>query len=468
VKTGDVICNVGEYGSTAFLIQSGRYEVSVPKRTTKSQDSVAAPSWFSKLFGGSTPSVSRDLQRVDELDQEDLIFGEMSCLSSYPRNATVKAISPGTLYIIRRNVLYNLQRNPTARQILNKVYLERAVFNQVRDVSLFESLSPQEREACHEILLAESKLVSLDPGQTVFRQGERPDAFYMVRIGHVKLSQTFAGQERVLTYLNPNKLFGESAFTLELPEFANDANIPEELRGRRTATAAALDDVELVRVPAETFRKLLAKFPSFKQRCVETTREVLDFSKQQRQKVEHTTLDSFTEQGLFNAQRMLVIDLESCTRCDECTRACSDTHEGISRLIREGQRFDKYLVASSCRSCTDPYCLVGCPVDAIHREGNYLQIDIESHCIGCGLCANNCPYGNINMVTKGLDWITDPSGATTKQVAVSRHKATTCDLCSSVVGKGEEVSCVYACPHHAAFRMNGSELFKIVEADRRA
>ena len=71
--------------------------------------------------------------------------------------------------------------------------------------------------------------------------------------------------------------------------------------------------------------------------------------------------------------------------------------DGITRLIRDGLRIDKWLVASSCRSCSDPYCLVGCPVDAIHRDGQGKQIQIESHCIGCGICANNCPYGNINM-----------------------------------------------------------------------
>ena len=40
--------------------------------------------------------------------------------------------------------------------------------------------------------------------------------------------------------------------------------------------------------------------------------------------------------------------------------------------------------------------MIGCPVDAIHR-GRHQQIVIEDHCIGCGLCAQNCPYGNISM-----------------------------------------------------------------------
>ncbi len=169
-----------------------------------------------------------------------------------------------------------------------------------------------------------------------------------------------------------------------------------------------------------------------------------------------------------------MLDLDACTRCDECTKACSDTHGGITRLIREGLRFDRWLVASSCRSCTDPYCLVGCPVDAIHRrdphagntrrgaaseqspETQRLEIQIENHCIGCGLCASNCPYGNINM--HGTSQAVDAWGR-----AVITYRATTCDLCGDIVGnRWREVSCVYACPHDAAFRLRGDELLGLV------
>ena len=108
-------------------------------------------------------------------------------------------------------------------------------------------------------------------------------------------------------------------------------------------------------------------------------------------------LETFLDQGLMNAQNLLVLDLVKCTRCDECTKACADTHQGVTRLIREGLRFDKFLVASSCRSCLDPYCMIGCPVGSIRRKLTS-EIVIENWCIGCGLCAENCPYGNINMV----------------------------------------------------------------------
>ena len=166
--------------------------------------------------------------------------------------------------------------------------------------------------------------------------------------------------------------------------------------------------------------------------------------------------------------------MDLCTRCDECTKGCIAQHGDdshgipITRLLRDGRRFGDYLVATSCRSCADPHCMSGCPVDSIHR-GKHLQIVIEDHCIGCGLCASNCPYGNIFMVPNRRRSIEVPDpyrpGATTR---IAQLKAATCDLCDA---EGERSSprpqCVAACPHEAASRVTGPELLELVK-DRRA
>ena len=50
--------------------------------------------------------------------------------------------------------------------------------------------------------------------------------------------------------------------------------------------------------------------------------------------------------------------------------------------------------------------------------------------------------------------------------AIVQQKATTCDLCRDVIKPGQDPSCVYACPHNAAFRMSGPELLERVTGIR--
>jgi Fe-S-cluster-containing hydrogenase component 2 len=104
--------------------------------------------------------------------------------------------------------------------------------------------------------------------------------------------------------------------------------------------------------------------------------------------------------------------------------------------------------------------MVGCPVGSIRRR-NSREIIIEDWCIGCGLCANNCPYGNINMHPFPTGKY-EENPETKRQIPIVQQKATTCDLCSELDG---QPSCVYACPHDAAHRMTGAELLHRVEAE---
>jgi CRP-like cAMP-binding protein/Fe-S-cluster-containing dehydrogenase component len=377
----------------------------------------------------------------------------MTCLNHYPRSATVRCIEAGEVLEIDRNILYALQRNRTAREIFDKAYRERVLENHLSGLQLFSGLEESQRAECIQFLRNRVDLLRVDKGQVIFRQGERADHFYSVRLGFVKVSQLFAGQERVSDYLGPGGSFGEIGLLSTSIDLGLAGKTPPV--GLRTATCAALDDVELVRIRGEDFRALLDRYPVARDKMVERAKRLVARDVESRQSLERP-LGEFLEQGLFNAQKLLVLDLDACTRCDECTRACADTHDGVTRLIREGLRYDKFLVASSCRSCLDPYCLVGCPVDSIHRrprgnDQNSLEIVIESWCIGCGQCAKNCPYGNINM--QQLAQASAPQ-------AVS-IKATTCDLCRDVVSADKDPSCVYACPHNAAFRMSGPELLKL-------
>jgi Fe-S-cluster-containing dehydrogenase component len=227
-----------------------------------------------------------------------------------------------------------------------------------------------------------------------------------------------------------------------------------------------MDHVDLLRIDGGAFQEVLqliersghklldlAGNPVLEQ-LEQSAAKSLVANEASRTRMEQVPLDEFLRQGLMEAQSVLVLDLEKCTRCDECSKACVDAHPptrddpvSVTRLIRDGLRFDKYLVASSCRACLDPYCMVGCPVGSIHRDKNGTVL-IEDWCVGCGLCERNCPYGNIKMhETQG------------RATATARQRATTCDHC---VGLDGQPSCVYACPHDAAHRMTGNELIELV------
>jgi CRP-like cAMP-binding protein/formate hydrogenlyase subunit 6/NADH:ubiquinone oxidoreductase subunit I len=476
-KKGDVICREGTFGSSAFLMEKGRFEVRIQSPLSHvKKEKGGLFGLFSRFASGL---VSRDLDHRDEesqsrfihigdapvslalgdpvavLDAHDVIFGEMTCMSQYPRAATVTAAEDCTVLEILRNVLYMLQRSKASKAVLDDVYRRRALDSHLRGVTTFAKVLRVRDQFTRfvDFLRPRVKLFRLHPGQVVFRQGDPADHFYMVRVGFVKVSENRSGGEHVLNYIGPGGYFGEIGLLSHIPEV--QAKVAP---GVRTATCSALDHVELVRVTGEDFLALLTQFPQLRNEFIEEALSHIDDNEKNRNRLVSEPLSEFLSQGLMNAQSILVLDLEKCTRCDECTKACADVHDGVTRLIREGLRFDKFLVASSCRSCMDPYCMVGCPVGSIRRK-NSREIIIEDWCIGCGKCAENCPYGNINMHGFDTGRLGPDPLLPDRMIPIVQQKATTCDLCVDVDG---QPSCVYACPHDAAHRMSGRELLSLV------
>ena len=473
LQPGDVLCREGEYGATAFLIQRGKFEIQINKRGNKvAKPTAAKRGFFNRIFSGSgsfVPTLATGSDTANSSNAtkiyrgaEDVILGEMACLNRYPRTATVVAVEESEVIEIGSNVLYMLQRNGASRKVLNEAYRRHALNTDLSRIPICRTLSPEEVRS----LAQRVDLMSVEPGQPIFKEGDPGDDVFMVRLGYVKVSRMQGMRDQVVNYIGPGNLdgnigvFGEVAVLSKLyqnqlgDEFAA-LNYPI---GLRTSSCTALDHVELVRIPGELIKEIAESNEEFRKVLVERAETLLrrDIN---RDVSDNSMKANFVAQGLYNAQSLLVLDLESCTRCDECSKACADAHDGETRLVRDGLRFENFLVATSCRSCTDPYCLVGCPVNAIFREGDK-EIVIEDHCIGCGQCATNCPYGNITMYGHEDGYRQEGE----RKIPVIRQRATTCDQCKSIGGTPR---CVYACPHEAAFRMSGEQLTTLV-AERTA
>ncbi|MEP6809147.1 MAG: cyclic nucleotide-binding domain-containing protein, partial [Chthoniobacterales bacterium] len=466
------LCREGEPGNTAFIIKSGALEVGQSMHGGKKGGGIL----------GGMFNLARSPRFRIELTSADFVAGEMACLSGSPRAADVKVLRDAEIWEIRRNVLDRMMRLPSRRAKFESTYRNRSLNLVLQSSELFRDLGEEQFKEMVDHLRERLSFVRVRPGQMLFRQGEPANDLYLIRLGHVRVGvQRFENEVRVTTR-GPGTIFGEIGLLALSPQDVNrsadeiDRAIKAALEsggdqladvipnGLRTASCSALNYLELARLGREDFLEMARRFPVLRRRLVEQSLAAL-----RSETVSDPVVVDYVEQGLYEGQSILVLDMDLCTRCDECTKGCVREHGNeshglpITRLLRDGRRFGDFLIATSCRSCSDPHCMSGCPVDSIHR-GRHLQIVIEDHCIGCGLCASNCPYGNIFMVPnlRRTMEVSDgfESGERTRKAQL---KAATCDLCDAEGKRSTpQPQCVASCPHEAAARVTGPELLQQV------
>ena len=269
---------------------------------------------------------------------------------------------------------------------------------------------------------------------------------------------------RTLSYASRGEIIGEIAVLCKEDRSATCLAFTHPSSGQKAATQANLipQRVEAVRISADVLQELRARSMPFTQMVDDIVK-----SRRMRDQLAEKSATSvragsqtkeFDDLGLAWGQSLMVIDLDRCTRCQECVKACVNAHDdGRTRLYLDGPRFqNKYLIPVTCRKCLDPVCMIGCPVGAINR-GSSGEIQIADHCIGCSKCADQCPYGSIQMdlldtaqeLSPDLQDLLGP-GYVLRTV---QEKAVVCDQCSST--PSGQPSCVYACPHDAAIRVEG-------------
>ena len=502
-KNGEIIVRAGDYGSSAFLVLAGNARVVLDpglpvsllgrrKSQDKSLFQIVAQLWTNPRdpevrtpaeleqdagvkVGGEFKGVF--LQDVPRILDEHLtatmspgdFFGEIAALSRSARTSTIFAVGDATEMLeIRWQGLRDLLRfDDHLRHHIDRIYRERTLATHLREIPIFRRLNDEQLKRVIEQTqfgtygdydwsgdykrLVKEGTRSPEKETIIAQEGDYPNGVVLIRSGFARLSQKFGHGHRTLNYLSAGSEFGLREIA---HNWAHKDTVPFQHSLRVigythviVVPAPVMEEIVLPTVPRDQLPEFFtpAELAGPEQ---SESQQKLDAGA----KIGPELMEFLTENRYFNGTSTMVIDMERCTRCDDCVRACASANEGNPRFLRHGQTTGRIMVANSCMHCADPVCLIGCPTGAIHRGQTGGEVIVnQATCIGCSICSNNCPYEAIRMVE-----IREEDGAFMVDKDMKPIvKATKCDLCSDQLGGP---ACERSCPHGALKRMDMNNL----------
>ncbi|HEY1489666.1 MAG TPA: cyclic nucleotide-binding domain-containing protein [Verrucomicrobiae bacterium] len=503
-KRGEIIVREGDYGTSAFLVMSGKVRVvlgpelppSVLGRRVSARKGifrVLAQLWGNskepesispaqlkqdsrvtarragdevKIFLQDVPRIL-DEHRTATLERGDF-FGEIAALSRMPRTASIFAESEqAELLEIRWQGLRDLMKYDGALQKhIDEIYRARALEIALLEIPIFKKLSP---EGLKEVMAktefgtfgdydwsGDYKRLAQNTGDgqrkqepIIAEEGDYPNGVILIKAGFGRVSQKFGNGHRTLNYLGAGQIYGlqEIAHNWQNPQAPVPLQYTLRVIGYTHVIVIPTSVMESVVLPAFAPEELPPPvLPPTEEE--NTPPAAMDASA----KIGADMLEFLTENRLFNGTATMMIDMDRCTRCDDCVRACAAAHDNNPRFLRHGPVSGRMMVANACMHCVDPVCMIGCPTGAIHRDAFGGEVVINpATCIGCKSCFNNCPYDAIRMVETRDE---DGEFLIDKEMKPIL-KATKCDLCvEQITGP----SCQRACPHGALVRVNLNDL----------
>lgn len=500
-QDGEIIVREGDYGTSAFMVLSGSAEVVLQPDLPPSVVGRREPAkrgFFkavAQLWGNSKEDeVERQKVKVrrragsDEhhIFLQDIpvilskhktatihagsFFGEIAALSRMPRTSTIFARGPSTeLFEIRWQGLRDLMRyDVRVREYIDAIYRERALSTYLAEIPFMKYLSEEAKQQVMAATqfetygdydwsgeykkLSQSGAAAAAKEQVVASEGDYPNSVVMIRAGFARMTQRVGDGHRTLNYLGSGRTYGfeELAHNWRKP----DSPVPLQYSLRvlgythvLVIPAAVIEEHVLPAIPEGELPPLI-ETESQDTSSPFALKEEPAVAAETAPRVGPDLMEFLTQNRFFNGTETMVIDMDRCTRCDDCVRACASTHDNNPRFLRHGPIHDNIMVAQACMHCADPVCMVGCPTGAIHRDAFEGEVVINpATCIGCTTCANNCPYEAIRMVEQRSRDGEILVASDAKPIV----KATKCDLCIDQYGGP---ACERACPHDALKRMN--------------
>lgn len=336
-------------------------------------------------------------------------FGEMAVLAGVQRSATVKVAAdaqPALVLEFTRPALRLLRKFPEFGKVLDRSYRNYGLDLLLNEIKEFD---PQHFDSELIKQLGDAaRFVVYEKDHVLFRTGDPINRLVFMRTGWIQrvAGEVFnpnvadllvsSGGGTGLDFLGAGNCLGIEAFKGQ-EKWKYSATVMGRAEVMEVAVARLQSQPDLSKALVSTLSRdatvedLLKPLTPAKQKSlVSTKREI--------------------ETGLVDTGNMLVMDMDLCVRCGNCSLACHTVH-GQSRLLRRGIHIERpvkptsvsiqhALIPSVCLHCKDPECMTGCPTGAIGRFPNG-QVDIDPKtCIGCGDCATQCPYNAISMILR--------------------------------------------------------------------
>lgn len=406
--------------------------------------------------------------------------GEMSVLAGVPRSATVKAPPDSTARVleIQRPALRLLRKLNAFAESLDATYREHSRDSIIEDLKGVINLTPEMVTD----LRALSTFRVFSKSHALIREKATIDRIYLIKQGWLKRAHESDGA--------PDEDFLGHGFCFGLEGIMKNVTWPYSvtLMGRTEALEISIGALRRHVALRETLVREFAQFAPPDMGARVSSKLAV---REKQLAAQHDLITT----GLVDATNLLVMDMDLCVRCGNCSLACHTIH-GQSRLLRRGihvtrleaprpRAIQSVLSPAACMHCQDPECLTGCPTGAIGRF-TLGQIDIDPKvCIGCGDCASQCPYNAISLIPRKAKPPEAKGGfkerlreylritpeplppaidATEDLVAVK------CNLCSDRVtlnppgSKRRAYSCEENCPTGALARVNPRQYFTEIGA----
>jgi Fe-S-cluster-containing dehydrogenase component/CRP-like cAMP-binding protein len=413
-------------------------------------------------------------------------FGEMALLAGVERNATVSvpANQSAVVLEVTRPALRLLRKLQTFGNILDETYRAHGIGRVLEDLTSITG-KPLSGPLAEE-LRRTARYMVYGKNHELCKEGDPIDRLILIKSGWMRRSRGVpfhaASPEVVLGVdesIGVDFLGGGNCLGLE------GVMQPAKWKSR----ASLMARTEVLEIPLDQF----STDPGLRQQLADTFSSLSTAGSALPPTIELlpdlNALKAAEEEiatGIIDGTNVLVMDMDLCIRCGNCSLACHKMH-GQSRLLRRGiqierptsigkKRLQHALVPQVCMHCADPECMTGCPTGSIFRDAvGHIDIDANT-CIGCYDCATQCPYDAIAMVPReappanhgfvsklrsAFTFKIDPPAA---PEASDDLVAIKCNLCEDTPlnpagSRRKKYSCEENCPTGALVRVDPIEYF---------